>query len=324
MKNWIDSAEASSSSSAAYDANALNGLRRAAQKNDPEALAKVAKQFEGLFVNMMLKSMRAALPQDGMLNNDQTRMYTSMYDQQLSQDLSSKGLGLADMIVKQATQRNTPPPGADVGTTAMPLGPERLTANSLPLALVGEFLRREQQNGGFGQRNTQLPQSSEEFADRLSVPSMLASMQSGIPHQLIMAQAALESGWGRREITTADGKPSHNIFGVKASEDWDGKVTEIMTTEYQNGQPYKVKERFRVYDSYLDALNDYVSLLTKNARYKAVVQANTPEEGAYALQRAGYATDPQYGNKLVQIIGQIKQSAQQAVKAYTHDLSKLF
>lgn len=323
MKNWIDGADASSS--AAYDANALNGLRRQAQKNDPEALAKVAKQFEGLFVNMMLKSMRSALPQDGMLDNDQTRMYTSMYDQQLSQDLSSKGLGLADMIVQQAGRHSNPPPGEGVGTTAMPLGPERLAATNMPLALVGEFLRREQQNGGgFGQRNMQLPQSSEEFADRLSVPSMLASMQSGIPHQLIMAQAALESGWGRREITTADGQPSHNIFGVKASDDWNGKVTEVLTTEYQNGQPYKVKERFRVYDSYLDALNDYVSLLTKNSRYKAVLQANTPEEGAHALQRAGYATDPQYGNKLVQIIGQIKQSAQQAVKAYTHDLSRLF
>lgn len=330
MKTWLDAAD---SSSAAFDVKALNGLRRQVNQQDPAALQKVARQFEGLFVNMMLKSMRAALPQDGLLSNDQTRMYTSMYDQQLAQDLSAKGLGLADMIVKQLGQRHDLP-GDEVGKVAlplgqeerspMPLGQERLAAASMPPALIGEFLRREQREDAAGGRVAQLTQSSAHFTDRLSIPAMIASLQSGIPHHLIMAQAALESGWGRREITSADGSPSHNIFGVKAGEGWAGKVTEVVTTEFENGRAYKTKELFRVYDSYLDALNDYVSLLTNNSRYQSVLDAKSAEDAAYALQRAGYATDPHYGDKLVQVIGQIKQMSQQAVRAYTRDLSALF
>ncbi|MCL2899824.1 flagellar assembly peptidoglycan hydrolase FlgJ [Brenneria tiliae] len=323
MKNVINATE---QSSAVYDVNAVNSLRRQVKQNDPAALEKVARQFEGLFVNMMLKSMRSALPQDGMLNNDQTRLFTSMYDQQMAQDLSAKGLGLAEMIIKQLGQQHNDIPADSVGKVAMPLDQERLAVSELPPALIGEFLRREQQrdNADAQQAAQPLRQTSSQFTDRLSIPSMIASLQSGIPHHLIMAQAALESGWGRREITTVDGKPSHNIFGVKASDSWTGKVTEVMTTEFENGRAYKTKELFRVYDSYLDALNDYISLLTKNSRYKPVLEAKSAEDAAYALQRAGYATDPNYGDKLVQIIGQIKQSAQQAVKAYTSDLNSLF
>ncbi|MFE8048579.1 flagellar assembly peptidoglycan hydrolase FlgJ [Brenneria goodwinii] len=324
MKTWINAAE---STSAVYDVNAVNSLRRQVNQKDPAALEKVARQFEGLFVNMMLKSMRSALPQDGMLNNDQTRLYTSMYDQQMAQDLSAKGLGLADMIMKQLGQSHNDIPADSVGKVPMPLDQERLAASALPPALIGEFMRREQQrddNAAEQQAAQPLRQVSSQFADRLSIPSMIASLQSGIPHHLIMAQAALESGWGRREITTADGKPSYNIFGVKANDSWTGKVTEVITTEFENGKAYKTKELFRVYDSYLDALNDYVELLTKSSRYKEVVRANSAEDAAYALQRAGYATDPNYGDKLVQIIGQIKQASQKAISAYTHDLSKLF
>ncbi|QTF07973.1 flagellar assembly peptidoglycan hydrolase FlgJ [Brenneria izadpanahii] len=323
MKSWVNVAEPTS---AVYDVNAVNSLRRQVTQKDPAALEKVAHQFEGLFVNMMLKSMRSALPQDGMLSNDQTRLYTSMYDQQMAQDLSAKGLGLADMIMKQMGRQHTDIPPDSVGKVPMPLDQERLATSALSPALIGEFLRREQRQDNAAEQQSAAPlrQTSSQFTDRLSIPSMIASLQSGIPHHLIMAQAALESGWGRREITTADGKPSYNIFGVKANDSWKGKVTEVMTTEFENGRAYKTKELFRVYDSYLDALNDYISLLTNNSRYKPVLDAKSAEDAAYALQRAGYATDPNYGDKLVQIIGQIKQASQKAISAYTHDLSKLF
>ncbi|MCG8708897.1 flagellar assembly peptidoglycan hydrolase FlgJ [Brenneria sp. 4F2] len=323
MKTLNNAAEPTS---AVYDVNAVNSLRRQVNQKDPAALEKVARQFEGLFVNMMLKSMRSALPQDGMLTNDQTRLYTSMYDQQMAQDLSTKGLGLADMIVKQMGKQPSELPADSVGKVAMPLDQERLAASALSPALVGEFLRREQQQNNADEQPSApaARQTSSQFTDRLSIPSMIASMQSGIPHHLIMAQAALESGWGRREITSADGSPSYNIFGVKANDSWTGKVTEVTTTEFENGRAYKTKEKFRVYDSYVDALNDYISLLTNNARYKPVLDAKNAEDAAYALQRAGYATDPNYGDKLVQIIGQIKQASQRAISAYTHDLSKLF
>ncbi|PWC22144.1 flagellar assembly peptidoglycan hydrolase FlgJ [Brenneria roseae subsp. roseae] len=311
--------------SAAYDVQSLNGLRREAVQNTPGSLHKVAQQVEGLFVNMMLKSMRNTLPQDGLLSSDQTRMYTSLYDQQIAQNLSAKGLGLADMMVKQLSQHAATEPDEQVGKTPMPLGQERLASAAMPPVLIGEFLRRTQsetaakQNAVAGYSAT-----NGSFADRLSVPAMIASLQSGIPHQLIMAQAMLESGWGKREIMTNDGKTSHNIFGVKAGGNWDGEVTSVMTTEYKNGQPYKLMQDFRVYDSYLHALNDYITLLTKNARYKDVLDANSAEQAAYALQKAGYATDPKYGEKLVQIIEQIRSSAQKAARVYTHDLNTLF
>ncbi|WP_094108123.1 flagellar assembly peptidoglycan hydrolase FlgJ [Lonsdalea populi] len=322
----LDNTSSVDQASAAYDVKSLNKLRNDAVKNEPSALKNVARQVEGLFVSMMLKSMRSALPQEGLLSSDQTRLYTSMYDQQVAQDLSAKGLGLADMMVKQLSRNANEPIGNGVGTTPMPVSKDDfLTSSAFPPALMGEFLKRTNQDG---ERSTkaapELPPSSEDFTNRLSMPSMIASLKTGIPHHLIMAQAALESGWGKREITTSDGKPSHNLFGVKAGSNWDGKVTEIMTTEFENGRAYKVKEKFRVYDSYLDSINDYISLLTDNARYKGVVNANSAESAAYELQRAGYATDPRYGDKLVQIIGQIKNTTEKAVKAYTHDISNLF
>lgn len=162
------------------------------------------------------------------------------------------------------------------------------------------------------------------FTERLAIPAMIAGARSGISHHLILAQAAMESGWGKREIPTADGKPSHNVFGIKATPDWQGASTTVMTTEYENGRAVKIPQRFKVYDSYLSAIEDYISLLTTNPRYREVVNARQPEVGAYALQRAGYATDPGYGEKLVQIIGQLKDTAHRAVKDYTHDLSSLF
>ncbi|WP_315710347.1 flagellar assembly peptidoglycan hydrolase FlgJ [Brenneria uluponensis] len=314
----------SEQASAAYDVQSLNKLRNeVAKSNDPEGLKKVAHQVESLFVNMMLKSMRSALPQDGLFNSDQTRLYTSMYDQQIAQDISAKGLGLADMMVKQLGKNYKEQPDSNAGNTPMPLKRDDFISSALSPALVGEFLRRS--NPDSQERELpQLPPTSESFTDRLSVPSMIASLKTGIPHHLIMAQAALESGWGRREIMTNDGKPSHNLFGVKAGNNWDGKVADVLTTEFENGKAYKVKEKFRVYDSYLESISDYISLLTNNSRYKEVVNANTAEDAAYALQRAGYATDPRYGDKLVQIIGQIKNTTQKAAKAYTHDISGLF
>ena len=108
---------------------------------------------------------------------------------------------------------------------------------------------------------------SSDFISQLSQPAQMASAESGIPHHLILAQAALESGWGQRQIRTAEGKPSYNVFGIKASANWQGKTTEITTTEYENGEAKKVKAKFRVYDSYFDALNDYVKLIANNPRY---------------------------------------------------------
>lgn len=311
-----------SMSGAAYDVQSLNKLKLAARTDPQGQLKQVAKQFEGVFVQMMLKSMRSALPQDGILSSDQTRLYTSMYDQQIAQNISAKGLGMADMMVKQLSGGN-PEPSEMSGKVPMALDNEVL--QTMPIRAMEQMLRKAIPNAP--DRTTggaPLPQNSGQFVSRLSIPAQLASQQSGISHHLIMAQAALESGWGQREIPTTDGKQSFNLFGIKAGGNWNGATTNITTTEYTNGVAKKVQASFRVYNSYVEAISDYVRLLTQNPRYSKVAAAETPEKAAHALQAAGYATDPNYADKLVNVIQKIKGAGEQVIKAYSHDLSDIF
>lgn len=312
---------------AAWDAQSLNELKRAAA-NDPQAhLKEVAKKVEGMFVQMVLKSMRQALPKDGLLDNDQTRLYTSMYDQQIADDLSAKGLGLADMMVKQMTN-GTQTPSEKAGTVPMKLDMNTVMQYQSQefTQLVRKAIPKVPPSSGpiVSFADKELDGDSKNFLAQLALPAKLASEQSGIPHHLILAQAALESGWGQRQIRTASGAPSFNIFGVKATGSWKGPTTEITTTEFENGQAKKVKAAFRVYSSYLEALSDYVNLLSRNPRYAAVTTAATAEQGAQALQRAGYATDPGYANKLTSLIQQLKSMSDKVSKAYSNDLSNLF
>ncbi|WP_422824065.1 flagellar assembly peptidoglycan hydrolase FlgJ [Xenorhabdus entomophaga] len=312
---------------AAYDVNSLHSLKAKLSQEPQQGLRQVAQQLEGVFVQMMLKSMRSSLPQDGILSSDQTRFYTSMYDQQIAQDLSQKGLGFADMIVKQFSDSNNMPSEL-AGTTPMPLDNEIL--HTLPRQALEQFMRRampDNSSSAFSNGSVQskpLPMNSAGFVSMLSLPAQLASRQSGIPHLLIIAQAALESGWGQREILTAEGKPSHNLFGIKAGKHWKGPVTNIMTTEYIDGEPKKMQDSFRVYGSYVEAITDYVKLLTENPRYAKVAQSTTAEQGAYSLQDAGYATDPGYAKKLVSLIQQLKNTGNQMAKAYAYDFDSLF
>jgi len=306
------------SSGAAFDLRSLDALKRTAKTDSQEGLKAAAKQMEGLFVQMMLKSMRDASFKDGLFNNQQSEMFTSMYDQQLSQDIASQGrLGFADMMVKQMGGQTD-----DV---------QRIASRApVPLSLSNEI--KSQPLYSMSRVVTAAKEvlagatsdSNKGFISRLMAPAMAAAKQSGIPHQLIIAQAALESGWGNREIPTRDGKPSHNLFGVKATADWKGDTTEVTTTEYVNGVAQKVKAAFRVYPSYSEALADYAKILTGNPRYQNVTRASTPENAAYALQSGGYATDPGYAKKLINIINQVKGNVSQALKAYQGDINSLF
>lgn len=308
-------------SSAAYDVTSLNDLKRKAG-TDPQGQAlQVAKQVEGLFVQMMLKSMRATLPQDGLFTSAQTQMYTSMYDQQIAQQLSEKGLGMADMIVRQMTP--APPPEASVGGVPMML--EQAPPLLKPFTESERHLRAAIPDlHERGATSASRSRDSSDFITRLLHPAQLASATSGIPSQLILAQAALESGWGQREILTREGKPSYNLFGIKASARWQGDKTDIITTEYEDGVAKKVSASFRVYRSYTEGLADYVRLLGNNPRYTAVAHASTPEQGARALQAAGYATDPNYAEKLLGVIRQFRKMGAEVVKVYNSDLRPLF
>ncbi|HGN9370777.1 TPA: flagellar assembly peptidoglycan hydrolase FlgJ [Citrobacter pasteurii] len=307
--------------SAAWDAQSLNELKAKAGQDPAANIRPVARQVEGMFVQMMLKSMREALPKDGVFSSDSTRLYTSMYDQQIAQQMTAgKGLGLAEMMVKQMTQGQGQP-ADDAPQVPMKFSLETVTSyqNQTLTQLVRKAMPRTTES-----YDEPLSGDSKDFLAQLSLPAKLASQQSGVPHHLILAQAALESGWGQRQIRRENGEPSFNIFGVKASGSWKGPTTEITTTEYENGEAKKVKAKFRVYSSYLEALSDYVGLISRNPRYAAVTGAATAEQGAQALQNAGYATDPNYARKLTSMIQQLKSMSEKVSKTYSTNLDNLF
>ncbi|WP_336193218.1 flagellar assembly peptidoglycan hydrolase FlgJ [Providencia stuartii] len=316
---------------AAFDLQSLNGLKRELTDSPEKGLRQVTQQLEATFVQMMLKSMRDALPQDGLFSSDQTRMLTSMYDQQIAQDLSQKGLGFGEMMYNQLKmQGNTSP----LEQPMKPFSMEDRLIGSLPNQAMAQIVRRFAPLGDAlsspMQKVKSLSLNSQNFISQLIEPAKAASQKSGISHLLVLAQAALESGWGRREILTAEGKSSHNLFGIKAGKNWQGPVTNIMTTEVINGKSIKMRDDFRVYGSYEEAIADYINLLTENPRYRDVKHAQSPEVAARRLHQAGYATDPNYSDKLISLINQIRghqtsdTTASRAIKAYNVDLSDIF
>jgi flagellar protein FlgJ len=267
--------------SLAIDTQSLGALRAQAKKSPDQALKAAAQQFEAVFMNMMLKSMREATPKDGMMDSEQTKMFTGMLDQQLTQNLSGRGIGLADMMVKQLSRNGQVMPS--LPTVQPPI------LNLPPSLLNPQSQVRDAVPSAFS-ANTQ-----QDFVNKMLPSALQASQASGVPPQLILGQAALESGWGKREITMPDGGSSYNLFGIKANAGWSGKVAEVMTTEYKNGVPSKQVEKFRAYASYAEAFKDYAAMLSNNPRYANVMQqAGNPAGMAQELQKSGYATDPKY------------------------------
>ncbi|WP_312202034.1 flagellar assembly peptidoglycan hydrolase FlgJ [Kosakonia cowanii] len=310
---------------AAFDAHSLDKLKLAARNDSPQALKAVAKQMEGLFVQMMLKSMRQASFKDGLFNTQQSEMFTSLYDQQISQNIADKGkMGFADLMVKQLSGKSDAVAETTTASREVPLNISPARFIGVPLRLQTEVPQQAQANNERAAKPEVPAIPGGGFISRMMAPAMAVARLSGIPHQLIIAQAALESGWGKREILTEEGKPSHNLFGVKATAEWHGETTEITTTEYENGVAQKIKDKFKVYSSYAEALEDYTSLISRNPRYKNVVKSETPEIAAKALQTAGYATDPAYAKKLINIIQQVRNKVSEATEAYSSDFSSLF
>lgn len=275
----------------ALDVQGVNQLRLDARQSSPEALKAAAQQFEAVFMNMLMKSMREATPQDDMFDSEQTRLYTSMLDQQLSQTLSSRGIGLADVMVRQlsAALGATPAvaPATDPGAPPLvPAGPV-----AVPTVPAGAA------------RGGDAPAHVTAFVDRMLPHAQAASAATGIPARFMLGQAALETGWGKAEIRGNDGQNSHNLFGIKAGANWKGRTVDIVTTEYVEGRPQKQVETFRAYDSYADSFRDYANLLRGNARYQGVIAEGRDAAGfAHGLQQAGYATDPGYARKLMGVI----------------------
>ena len=279
----------------ATDARSLDTLRAQAKKDPDKALKAAATQFEALFMQMLLKSMRDATPQFDPAASDAGRTYTAMLDQQLSSTLSGKGLGLADVMMKQLSRAQQPQGGKVVpGTDGKPAA----AADSRAVPTVG--LEKIRKATSAAQVDGTAPQ---KFVDAMLPEAMEASKATGVPARFILGQAALESGWGKAEIRAADGTPSYNLFGIKAGPGWTGKTTSVTTTEYVNGVARKQVEKFRAYDSYAEGFSDYARLIANNPRYAAAVKPGNDAAGfAQGLARGGYATDPAYAAKLTRVI----------------------
>jgi len=292
----------------AVDARVSQDIREALARDPQQGLKEAARQFETLFLQMVMKSMRDATPQDGLLDSDQTRFYTGLLDQQLAQNLASgKGLGFARLIEEQLGQylKNS---GDGVGALGLPGAAAVPTGlpDLRPGALAGRGVASLSAAQAAGVPPVPVeaaaPASARDFVNRVWPHAVEASRSTGIPPQFLVAHAALESGWGRSEPRRSDGSGSYNLFGIKAGRGWTGATVEAQTTEYVDGVPQQVSERFRAYGSYAEAFQDYAALLRNNPRYGGVIGSQDGAEFARRLQQAGYATDPAYAEKLSRII----------------------
>ncbi|PVX97380.1 flagellar assembly peptidoglycan hydrolase FlgJ [Paraburkholderia unamae] len=305
----------------ALDVQGFDSMRAAANASPQQGVKMAAKQFDAVFTQMMLKSMRDATPDDGPLDSHDSAQFTSMLDQQLSQQMSNKGIGVANAMLKQLMRSMGGANGANgaggvAGAISGLSGSDASEGNLAMLNALGRAYGNAAANGalangsGYSGNSALTPPvkgngdaSVDAFVDKLANAAQQASSSTGIPARFILGQAALESGWGKREIKKADGSTSHNVFGIKATKDWTGKTVSTLTTEYVNGEPHRVVEKFRAYDSYEDAMTDYATLLKSNPRYASVINGSKSAEGfAQGMQRAGYATDPHYAKKLLTIM----------------------
>jgi flagellar protein FlgJ len=255
----------------------IDALRASAAKDPKAAIKEAAKQFEALFMQQIMKSMREATASSGMFDNEGSKLGTEMLDTQLATKMTGLPGGLSEVIARQlerqmsGAQPAIPASTATSGTTATP--PAKTSA------------------------------SQAEFVQKHSDAARAAEAQTGIPAAFMVAQAAHESGWGKREIRNADGSSSNNLFGIKAGAGWKGAVAEVTTTEYVDGQPRKVTAKFRAYASAADSFADYARLMKTSPRYTGVLANASSAQGfAQGLQNAGYATDPAYADKLARTI----------------------
>lgn len=307
-----DAARGAQRQDSVFDMGRLSDLKRDVKK-DPagtDQQKQVAKQFEALFLQMMLKRMREATPKEGLFDSQQTQMLQSMADEQLALHLATPGIGLSKAILAQMQEGK---PG-DVSPDAIKqIGQggdlDFRTGGSREVSALLNVMRNNRPSDRALAAAEGAPEHVVDFVSKMARAANLASQESGVPARLIMGQAALESGWGKREIKHADGSTSYNLFGIKAGASWKGKVVNVLTTEYEGGVAKKVTQPFRAYASYEESFADYARLIGNSPRYESVTQARNEIEAARRIQDAGYATDPQYAQKLIGVMGQLRGAA---------------
>lgn len=260
------------------DVAGLARLRTEAKRESPEALRQAAAQFEALFTQMLFKSMRAANLGGGLFDSQQSEFYRDMFDRQISMEMSrGKGLGIAELLIRQLG-------GVD---------PQRIPEATRSVNTLAEIERQPPWK----------PENPVEFVKTLWPHAKRIAARLGVSPPLLLAQTALETGWGKRLIQRPDGSPSFNLFGIKAGSGWQGDTVAVSTLEYADGAARRERALFRAYDSFAESFEDYARLLDESPRYREVLERGPDPEGfADALQRAGYATDPDYARKIISIL----------------------
>jgi len=270
----------------AADPRSLLTLKARAATDPRGAAREAAKAFETLFMQELMKSMRASAMSSGMLDGEGGKLGIEMLDQQMATRMTGMPGGLSEAIARQLERQMGLSPGPIPRT-------ERANPEPAPLKRAGDPTAE-----------VRPPQTSAAaFVSQHTEVARKVQAASGIPAAFMISQAALESGWGRKEILHPNGSTSFNLFGIKAGGSWKGPVAEVWTTEYINGQPQKVRAQFRAYSSYEESFADYARLIKDSPRYAGVVRAGgNANEFAASMQRAGYATDPGYADKLGKVI----------------------
>ena len=297
------------------DISGLNDLKVEARANQKNALKEVAKQFESLFMNMMLKSMRDASMGDPIFDSSQSGAYRDMFDRQLALSLSKgQGMGLAQVLERQLSQQI---PGlTDSQQAGRPMGgmtraayqPDRLFSNDIS-GMVNKQIpsttitRTQPRTVDSIDLSKDINSPQEKFIRELWPMAEAAAEELDTLPEVLISQAALETGWGKHVMKNGKGDSSYNLFNIKAGSNWDGKTVEKTTVEFYNGRPVKEVASFRAYDSYEESFRDYVDFLKSSERYQpALREAADPEQYIRGLHRAGYATDPAYADKILNII----------------------
>lgn len=274
------------------DFQALDRLRLGARENSPEVLHEVARQFESLFIQMMMKNMRAASFGDELFDSDQSTHYRDMFDSQMSLRLGEQGgFGLADLLVRQL--------GGDPGRMTT-RGAAAAAQSHLPAGMPATSTGADRVVAPAGESAIASP---EEFIRVLHPHAIEAAARLGVEPEALLAQAALETGWGHKMIVRPDGGNSHNLFGIKADPRWPGERASAVTLEYEGGIAVRRNESFRAYGSYAESFADYVDFLQSSPRYaSALTHGGDSRHFIEGLQQAGYATDPDYAGKINRIM----------------------
>ncbi len=290
------------------DFNGLAALRAQARSDGGEAIDEVAQQFESLFIQMMLKSMRSAGDsgfEGGLFDNSQSRMFRDMSDQQMAVDLAGAGgIGLAEVIRRQLGG-DAAPADAGMGIDAYRQRPMiAIDRAARPLVALGDGAadKADPVAAARPAKGAEIGRDTRQFLDTLWPEAEQAAARLGLPTEALLAQAALETGWGRHVMTDGNGRSSHNLFGIKADGRWDGERVRVTTLEYRDGVAMKTRADFRAYGGFAESFADYADFL-QQPRYRQALQ-NVADPAAYfrALQSAGYATDPAYADKITAIL----------------------